>query len=179
MNLAEPSGYISKPVEAIRLALADAAALRAWLGVDNQADALDRIYLDALPQPPNGADVHSKQELQQYRPFLIVGVPDNGLVVAKRAEAGSKHQTTGGVCHVYFERATPATCENHSQATRTWSNIVGDVLFDMLEITGVYPYPEIGQANLIQAPFRSHWDDWDALGDYQGAEFALDFGPIQ
>jgi hypothetical protein len=79
------------PFETLRNTLAKCYFWQNWPGVDGtEEDALARIYIDALPIPAGEAVNHSREELEGYRPYILLRDSDvgGGFSMVKIASGG-------------------------------------------------------------------------------------------
>jgi hypothetical protein len=84
------NGIMHCVLETAKATLGKCKAWQTWPGVGgNEAAALARIYIDALPVPAGGADAHTLDELKAYRPYIILtDGTDGGFTMMKHAVGG-------------------------------------------------------------------------------------------
>ena len=73
-----PSGPMSLAKQRAKVLLASSATWRTWTSSADATTALETIHLDALPPPASGHQ-YMKTELQNYRPYAIVGTDRGGF----------------------------------------------------------------------------------------------------
>lgn len=154
-------GCLSTAEEMVRDALAASARFLSWSGAANASEAkAERIHVGDLPAPGDGSDAYSIDELNDYRPYALVFIPEQGLTWIRQAEPASYAPGTVRV-GVQFHQDTPSG-RNHSYVYRQFSNDIGIIISEALD----YASMDAAMATLDTPPTRSHWKDYEERGDY-------------
>lgn len=172
MTIAAATGYISVALDAFRTTVADSTEFRKFCNPDSPVTtrdaALERLPLVVFDMPIDGKESHSVQEMATRRPYGHCWMPDEGLVISK---AGFNCYTPTAMSAVIrFVRDTPEDLRgngNAQEAERDFANTVGVIVKETLDNMGVAPYGDALRAHLVEAPGRSHPDDWESIGDIQ------------
>lgn len=95
-------GLLLDPVLRFRNDLAESSAVREVLEIEPSGDtptdiaaALERIYIDGLPEPPDGQDSFSAEQMQSFRPYILI-YPDESDAVKIRLGAMTRCIDTSG-----------------------------------------------------------------------------------
>ena len=155
-----PTGVLSLPLYNMQTLICNSATFRTWVGAATVAAARDRCYLVA------------QDETSITRPFAVVEF-GGGFTYSKEAEP-SIYLGSGSLV-VWFEDAVASGVQaNHADAMFTFTNTVGAILTEMLDLSGTSGYINIRtirddaagplRANIdettdiIQLPFRVDWN---------------------
>ena len=108
-----PSGSISLAQQNLKVSLADCTAFRTWCGASDQAAALARIHLEGLPDPPEGQQTYTAEQLRALRPYAIVNTkPAGGFSLALAAFGAHGDYDAAGKLEVQIFQNCPATLDN-------------------------------------------------------------------
>jgi hypothetical protein len=170
------AGTISLAEEALRVALADCAAFRTWVGAADRAEALESIYVDGLPAPAGDADVHTRAELEALRPYAILFTAE-GDGVRRRLEAGGGTFCfdAGGRLIVRLVQDCPQSLDDQptSWANQQWRQTVGLIRADLRQ-TAAQPnqaeYLAITRLAVASGPYWSPREVAVLEGVWQGVE---------
>lgn len=179
MSILTGSGPLSIAEDLLRVTFADATAVKTWLCVETQAQALGKIWIDALPPPKAGEKELSKSELQRHRPFIILNTAGTGGFRRRRTAISAPHTVfnPSGLLEVRLEQELPATLVRDThEAERRWKNTLGDILDDVGALFGAAGYLDGNEIALIDGPYRNHPDDFEAEGMIQGARLTVTWG---
>ena len=166
MPTTSPAGPISLAESVLRTTLADCTHFRSWVGAANQAQALDRIYLDGLPPPANNADSHTLSELQALRPFAVIYTEEQRGWRTRQNAAGTRHWFIhSGSLTVRFEQDSPSDAlDDPGELDRRFRNTIGQIVSTeddanpgLLELAGTPGYLAITGIE-ASGPFRSDDD---------------------
>ena len=165
-------------VDLVINSLAASEAFQEMVGAENATLAEHRIYF-VETEPPVDANVEYQIEelLDRVRPYAAVAVPDNGYSLFLRGAQNGF--ICSGQVDVKLERTTPDNLETVRQIERDWYSVVGSIMREMSENSGIHPYPDIQAISMTSAPKRSHPLTHEALGDYQWAVFNVAWGVTQ
>ena len=86
------TGCISLAEELLRTSLADSDNFRTWVGASGasaQAQALNRVHYESLPVPPAGQQEYTRLQLQEMRPYALIGTSGFG---GRHAATGSQFE---------------------------------------------------------------------------------------
>lgn len=175
------TSVLGKNLLVFREMLAAASSVRDVLNATDEAEALERIYVGCLPRPENG-DAYTITELNQYRPFMLIG-PGQSLAIR------SQHQTFGGMWEhnrmgefdVMVERQHPQSGQDDVNDL-DWINAVDRIrqtndaanpgLLELHETAGNL---SIRQVDVLDI-YRGTEEEQQALGDYQRATIRVYWG---
>ena len=174
MPLTAAAGCISLPEEILRASLADCYYFRRWQGAAwSQAEALARIYPDALPPPT--ADGFTLAELTALRPFVLLWTePQAGFRLHHDSSGSDFFYNHSGKLSLLFEQAVPdAIKDDPAEVDRRFKNEVGLMICSrdgdkpgLCELSGQGGYLAIEEL-VAYGPFRSAQDDLATDGDTQ------------
>lgn len=179
MSILAGSGPISIAEDLLRVTFADAAAVRTWMCVETQAQALGRIFIDALPPSKDGEKELSLSELKRYRPFIIINTAGTGGLRRRRTAVSAPNTVfnSAGQLEVRLEQELPATLVRDThEAERRWKNTLGEIIDDVGALFGTAGYLDGNEIALIDGPYRNHQDDFEAEGMIQGARLTVTWG---
>lgn len=155
----------------VRDALAASAQFLSWSGAANATEAkAERIHVGDLPAPALGRDVFSIDELEDYRPYALVFIPDGGLSWTRQAEPAIFYPGTLKVGVQFHQDVT--TGQNQSYVYRDFCNNLGVIIDEALS----YETMDAAAAVLDTPPVRSHWKDVEERGDYMFALVTFTLG---
>jgi hypothetical protein len=176
-------GIIRGVQETLRNTLADCYQWQHWQGNNfSRSQALARIYVNALPPPPNGSPTHSLEQLNILRPFALVYTdPDGGFVVNREAVAGGF--CAQGKLVVCIEQQIPDSILNDVAA-------VDDAMLEDLELLissgnaeepGLVELADLGGYLIphriaITGPVRTDFEDLADLGEAQRVWLEITWG---
>ena len=105
-------GLVLDTQDCLRRMISRCVALQSWSGnTFTEAQLLARVYLDAIPGPANGS-VHTLDELEALRPFVLVGVNSQSPIRIQRdATGGGSSFTPSGSLMVMIEQDTEGATE--------------------------------------------------------------------
>lgn len=174
MPVEAAEGGISLAEENLARTLSDCARFRAWAGANNQAQALKRIYFDALPPPEGDRAAHTRDSIEKLRPFAMIStIPQNGY---SRGRVGTETYAEAGNLIIVLEENVPDNlAADDAAASRRFKNTLGVIIDELLALAYQPTYLAIDQVGL-QGPMRCHPDDVEAQGDHQLAFLAVAFG---
>jgi len=147
-------------------------ALQHWQGATyTEAELLDRIYLDALPDPDDGSS-RTKEESEALRPFIVLGADvGSPLTIRKVAGGGGNWFDSSGMINCYIEQA--AVGDTESEIDRSFQETMEQTLKSgnpsqpgLLE-----QVDQSGSLNIssitVMGPYRIDHEEVEAMGDCQ------------
>lgn len=161
------NGIIHCPLETARTTLSKCTAWQTWQGnAWSEADALARIYIDALPPPANNAVEHSLEELKEYRPYIVVtDAVEGGFTIFKNASGGGFSQ--GGMIVVEINQDEPDDIATDYAEVRKQMRIGMGKLLRSLDINNP------GLAELAETPGCLFWRRANVVGPVRTEEAEL------
>lgn len=179
------TGPISSAKSLLRTMLSKCAALQAIDGASfSEAELLERIYLDALPAPPDFRPEYSREEMEQLRPFVLLYMPGMTGFGMQAVSAGS---VTGAASHgsfiVELHRSVPeAETKDPGAIDRSLENILGRLLSTndmnspgLWQLSRYGTFLELTNTELLEV-FRTHPDEVPSKGDFQIATLLVQWG---
>lgn len=174
------AGCISIAEEALRTMLADSATFRTLVGAANQAQALDDIYTDGLPEPADG-EALTLAELEGYRPYSVIfTAEENG--VNRELEAGGDalwYDQTGQI-RLRLEQDCPTGLDDQpsSWSNQQWRITIGNItreLRDLAAKPNEADYLAIRQITVAEGPYWSDPNLAETQGNFQGVELLVTY----
>ena len=156
-----PAGTISKPLAALRSAVALSSAFQDWVGTTDDNDSMDRVHVITAPaEAPVPFAVVDMAEFKRQR----VSINDAKPFVTMDPSASL----------LYFRDAVAAGM-NDLDAAYTFCNNVGAVLSNLELFAGdrLNGFPAIIQIEMIAAPIRIAFEERPTAGDFYEATFAI------
>jgi len=170
------AGSLMKAQDHLRTMLANAAAVRTWMGVETVAAALAKIHHEALPPPADDAVEYTLAELATYRPFIIVSTDEeNGY--RKTAEAMGVF-AAGGTLRVELEQAVPADKTNPAEIAILFKNSIGAIIDELVGMVDTAGYLAFDQIAMTLGPFRATEDEATTQGDWQAVVLELEWSGL-
>ena len=177
------TGVISKPLDDLRTLLSNCTGMQTWMGVASSALALAKIHIAGLP--PTDNDSYTKEELDDFRPFVIVSTESeagNSFRFTASGGAGGRHFNRSGQCRVYLEQAVAIEYrDDPSELDRLFQNAMGEIIEDtgagsgLLDLTATGTY--FGVNSLVShGPFRATEDEIVADGDHIWSLWEITWG---
>lgn len=125
-SYSEPSSVLGKNLYGFRQMLANVDAIQTLFGAANATEALERIYIEALPRPASG-DKYTLEELESYRPFALIAIVD-GQIMRSDIETVGGQWTHGrrGAFDLLIERKHPTSGADDVNAL-AWIDLVDRV----------------------------------------------------
>lgn len=129
MALTAPTGWISLTADRLATTLAACSAFLNWTGTTwTEAEALARIYHNALP-PPSHGDEHTLEEWDRYRPHALIWTQDDGLTLVRDSAGPGSCMESSGDLVLAFEQAVPASIANDpAEVDRRFQNFLGRIV---------------------------------------------------
>lgn len=157
-----PTGILSKPLNALREAVALSTAFQTWVDAGDDDDARDRVYIMAAPEDFPAC------------PFAVV---DFGEFKRERMTinpARPFQQMDPSESLLYF-RAEVDPADDANDAAYNFCNNVGAVLADLEAYAGdrLNGFPFIIQIEMIAAPTRIRFEQRPTSGDFIECMFAI------
>lgn len=178
-----PSSVLGKNLITLRKMLANCTAFRTLTGATNEADALARIYLGALPLSPLEDEVAGLDELNSFRPFAIVG-PTISAIRRQHISTGAgwSHGRQGDSM-VLIERQHPSTGRDDVNDL-AWIDLVDSIVQSndannpgLIELHEQQEYLSLRAVEVMDI-YRGMEEEKTDLGDYQRAEIKVYWGRI-
>jgi len=172
------SGTLSLVLGQARLSLADSATFRALCGVADRAGALGHCYLRNLPEPADGADTYSREELEWLRPYALFFLPDREALTLTPAAVGAHREYNArGKLTVRISRAVPED-KTRDEADTDWDDIVWGIIEEVTERSGdgSDSYLCFESLSIVGGPGRHHASYDPAQGEEQGVDLEIVWG---
>jgi len=177
-------GTLGKNTETLRAMLANCAEVQTLFGAANATDALLRIFLGCLPQPVANKETYSREELELYRPMILIG-PSPELSIQSNHETFGGSWTHGrqGISDILIERNHPTTGRDDVNDIAWWD--VVDMIrqshdTDSPGLIQLHELPgnlSIRQVEILDI-YRGAEEDIHERGDYQRALMRIHWGRI-
>jgi|GEM_PF-1789324 len=177
--MTEPAGCISLAQHYLRQMLANCAAVRTWLGVDDEEGALARIHHEGLPKPADNAVEHTRAELIAYRPYAVVFTAESGGLTLNHDAGGAAFEfAESGRLTVRLYQNCPDEYgdEPSSDANLQFKNSVGLIMDGLAALSGTAGYLAFDRLGLADGPYWGHPDLVPGQGVWQGAELSIEWG---
>lgn len=167
-------GIIAKAKERFRTSLANCYYLQRWQSNLWTATQLQRrIYLDALPPPPNNSDEYTREELEKLRPYVLVY--KSGAVELELAAAPAGYTIRGQMTAMLEQHVPHDVAGDPGELDRRFENLVGRVIatFNDSEpgLVELSKISEQGYLHIHQisddGPYRVQAQQVESLGDHQ------------
>lgn len=166
------TGRLGKALSYLRTSLSNSAAFQTLTGSGNATEALEHIYLEALPPPANNAENYSLTELGTYRPFAIVF--KETFVRSKTAIPASFE--TALDLGIYLEQAIASEiADDPWEVVMRWQNIIDAIREEVeaqADTAGRLCFDAIEQTELE----RCRSDEIPGEGNHQWATLILSIG---
>lgn len=174
MPLTAGEGAISVSVDNLRTMLADSATFRTWVGATTQAQALARIYYEALP-PPANRNEYTLVEAVALRPFAqIWSAPHAGFTMRPDA-AGAKSAESGSLS-IQFEQTVDSSITNApDEISRRFANVIGKIMAELDAVREVAGYLCFTSMT-FSGVGRGSMDARSAQGDFVVATLDVEWG---
>ncbi len=166
-------GELSLAQDFLRTQLADCAEFRTLVGAANQAQALDDIYQDVLPDPADAVE-YTQAELIALRPYALIGMSNEDGLTLEHVSTGSSFDfSPSGTFEVWIVRDLPGA-EDGTTADLTWRNIVATIVTELAALAGQAGYLAFERIELV-ALHRNHPDLAQTQGDNQLAMLRVEW----
>lgn len=175
---------LGKNLQSLRVMLSLVKEMQTLFGGATASQALQRIYIGCLPRPAAN-DKYTVYELNNYRPFALIG-PGPDLAVRSRHELVGGLDTHGrqGEFDIMLERQHPTT-GNDDVNDSNWLDLV-DMVRQSNDAAnpGLIELHESGGGHLslrmveVLEIYRGAEDEINSLGDYQRARIRIYWGRI-
>ncbi|MGB0714268.1 MAG: hypothetical protein ACPGXK_00205 [Phycisphaerae bacterium] len=166
--MTEPAGPISIARATFRKMIADSPAFRLWIDAsgddsNQQAQALNRIHVNAFPPPLDGRD-YEKDEYLGYLPCAVVWT---GSPVYESIPVGSKAFRASGMLMADFLWEVPEDlADNDNELEIRLHNFMGELIQDFKALANNPGYLEIVQIDIAENFARTPEEKRPHLGDY-------------
>lgn len=161
----------------LRTMLANAAAVRTWMGAGSVALALARIYHEALPPPSDNKADYTPAELTTYRPFIILST-DEQDGYRKTAQAMGLFGAAGRL-RIELEQDVPElVAGNPAEVAIRFKNSIGAIIDELVGMVATAGYLSFDQVALTLGPFRATEDETTTQGDWQAAVLEVEWSGL-
>jgi len=181
MPVTPATGIFAKQKNRLRDSLASCYYFRRWQGnLWSREEAKQRIYLDALPPPPDG-HAYTRVHWESLRPFALIYVTE--LEMMTNAEPGGFF--TRGALTIEFEQNIPAEIAGDpAEIDRQFDNELGDMVFTGdADKPGLWDLSKIAHQGYFQidrlqpdGPWRTAEDRISDVGDASMYQLHLTWG---
>lgn len=177
------SSVLGRNLQTARSMLAACASVQTLFGAADSDEAAERIYIGCLPRPSTG-DSYTLAELNQYRPFALIG-PAPTLAMRMRLETFGSSWSHGrqGEFDIMLERQHPDDGSDDISDLE-WLDIVSAVaqsadadspgLAELHEREGMLSLRMIEVLDV----YRGAESELKDLGDYQRAMIRIHWGRV-
>jgi hypothetical protein len=174
MPIAAAEGPITLCEEHLREHVAACPGFRKWLGVQTVGQALDKIYVDAIPAPLNDDGAYSRDDLIALRPYALIETrTEQGFTQARVA---TEVFIEMGRLMIAFEQNYLEELHNQpSQIEREFKNALGVILREMLARAYQPGFMAIDTITL-DGPYRTTKEMAESEGYFQLAAFEVRHG---
>lgn len=179
------AGPIAIAKSKLREMLSKCTALQSWDGLTlTEAQLLERIYLDALPAPPEFRTEFTREELESLRPFVLVYMPNMFGFGMRSVSSGSLQGSNSyGAFFVELHRNVDQDeATDPAALDRSFENTLGQLLTTgdrsnpgLWQLSAYGTYLEIASVELVEL-YRAAQDEITARGDYQSATLLVRWG---
>jgi len=147
-----PSGPLSLPLDNLRTLLANCQSFQEWVGADDAAEALAFISLVA-------------KDTNERPLALAMQAPGRGWSAQQNAGGAANWFSSKGTLLLLLEDDV-ATEMAEPDAELTFTNLVGDIISDIMELAGAGVYLNVTSIAIKDGPSRSFFDEKESNGDY-------------
>lgn len=157
-----PTGTLGLAKLHLRQAIADSATFRTWVGATSQAQALERIYYDKVPDPADGEE-HTLEEGKALRPCVIVWhVTSDSPSVASNGSTN-----TAQTLQAHFEWQVPDEIrDDSSEVAIRLDNTIDAIRAEMRQAKDQNGHLYFENDAIAEPYKRSDPDDIPTYGDY-------------
>ena len=180
--MTEPAGCLSLAESYLKTMLANVPAFQTWAGAADVAAALLKIHLEGLPKPADGADSHTRAELEAYRPYAVIWMAeDNGLTLEHDATGALFGFTDSGRLMLRLEQDCPDGVGDQpsSDANLQFKNSIGLIVDGLCALAGTAGYLAFERISVFDGPYWAHPDAVPGHGIFQGVELLFEWGGSQ
>lgn len=183
----DAEGSPSIAEEALRVTLANCTEFQSMLGVADEAGALAKIHVHALP-PPSDGEAYQDGEEEAYRPFAIIFTRPFGNGHTWRRVATETWRDSGQIMIMLELKPPTNLARNEGALNRYWLNRIGLIekgnpdsgTYGLLDLAHTSPdedhqYLAIDSISLEEY-FRCDDDDDGTKGDHLVAILAVHWG---
>lgn len=165
------TGPINIAKQMMRNTIAGSSTFQNLVGETTQADALNHVYEEVIPEKTND---YTRAELEALRPFAIVKtIPEDSYVIRRAARGTQNLFFDSGRMSVEIERDAPG--DGVGADLVSFQTIVGNILVEMTNLAGQADYLDINEFFLTDYMI-AHPDHIATQGDYQLAVIRVTWG---
>ena len=177
MSLPAAEGAITLAESYLAASFAACARWQAWCGADDADEALESIYFDDLPPPPEAAKSYTREQLDSLRPYILIYSDEQtGVTWDHQSHSTGFGFRDNGTLKGFFEAAVdPQIAHDQQRLFRQFKNDVGVLVDELLALAGLAGYLAISTLSLY-GPIRSHNDQQPGEGDYVQMMFTITWG---
>jgi hypothetical protein len=178
-NWAFPEGSLLKPMEWLRISLAQSATFRTWTSTSSQQAALAKVYLEGLPHPADGLE-YTVAEIQGYRPYALIYMAESLGLIKQRDSYGAGFEfgkESGQLKLLLTENVSDAVGhEPSSKANLTFKRTVGKIIDELGVLFGQGENLAGTGITLEQGPYWPHEDRIPGEGLFVAVVLAINWG---
>lgn len=181
------AGPIALSKSLLRTMISKCSALQSWDGFTfTEAELLERVYLDALPAPPDFKPEYTREQMEALRPFVLVYMPPIGGFGMNANSAGSVCGASafGSFIVELHRNVKPDEAADPGAVDRSFENTIGQfVSTNAMNMPGLWQlsryqtYLELRAVELLEV-YRAHPDDVPSKGDFQIATLLVQWGTL-
>lgn len=181
------TGPIALAKSILRTMISKCAALQSWDGFTfSESELFDRVYLDALPAPPDFKPEYTREQIEAFRPFVLVYMPPVAGFSMTANSAGSVcgASAAGSFIVELHRNVKPDEALDPGAVDRSFENTIGRLCStnDMAapglwQLSRYSTYLELRAVELLEV-YRAHPDDVPSKGDFQIATLLVQWGTL-
>ena len=177
MSLPAAEGAITKAEGYLAATFAACARWQSLCDAADATEALESIYFDDLPPPPEAADVYTPEQLAELRPYLLIYSDEaTGMSWDHQSHGTSFGFREQGTLKAFLEQAVdPQIAHDQQRIFREFKNACGVIVAQLLALAGQAGYLAISTIS-IAGPLRGHSDQQPGEGDYVQMFFTITWG---
>lgn len=175
------AGSVSLAQQHFVTMLGDSTNFRTFVGASGaniQAQALARIYQDALPPSADGREF-TLIELQELRPYALVWTApgEGGFTISIDGVGNNNEFAESGTLMLRLARDVPDDIVNQpAEIVRTFQNIYGQILDDLITLTVTAGNLSFNRIDLVDGQNVYEHAKEEGQGFSQDVEFAISWG---
>ena len=133
MVLATGTNCITEAEDKLIAMIADCPSFQLFCGVSSAAQAVDRIHVDELPDPPNNQDNWTEEQWQEMFPLCLITPPEDGSQASVISDSmGERIEYYADLAFNLVFEAYPFGGDPQPEERRKFKNVVGEVTLSQL-----------------------------------------------
>lgn len=155
MSVTAGTNCLTQTEDKLAAMLANSSAFQTFVGAANATEAAAKIYFDDFPRPANTAeDEYTAAEWIGLHPCALIIPPESGEVFSFDQIANSGNRIDyimSTAFHVEFSKM--AASANDQEESRLLKNSVGDIIDEVLTMSGNANYYGFTRVSPVGAPY--------------------------